>query len=206
MDRHVRGGGYDVEGIASDILDVYPLTIGIIGLGRIGLEVARRAKGFDIEVLYHDLERKGDVERKFGLRYVALDELLSSSDVVTIHVPLNPKTRGLIGEREISMMKRHAIIINTARGQIIEEEPLYRALIEGRIGGAGLSTLWEEPPTPDCLFYKLGDRLPNVVLMPHIGVGRNTGRTMALTAAEDVIAVLEGRPPKYPLNKDLQAS
>ncbi len=204
-DRHVREGGYDIEGTASNILDAHPLTIGIIGLGRIGVEVARRAKGFEMKTLYYDPIRRQDLEEEWGLRHVSLDELLSNSDIITIHTPLTPKTRGLIGEREISLMKKSAIIINTARGPIIQEEPLYKALIEGRLGGAGLSVLSEEPPTPKCPFYQLGDRLPNVVLLPHIGVGKNTGRTMAITAADDVIAVLEGRQPKYVLNKELLA-
>lgn len=204
-DRHVREGRYDIEAIASNILDAYPLTLGIIGLGRIGEEVARRAIGFEMKVLYYDPIRRKDLEREWDLQFVSMDELLQNSDIVTIHTPLTPKTRGLIGEREISLMKERAIIINTARGSIIQEESLYEALNEGRLGGAGLSVLSEEPPTPKCPFYKLGDRLPNVVLFPHIGAGKNTGKTMAVTAAEDVIAVLEGRQPKYLLNKELIA-
>lgn len=206
MDRHVREGGYDVERMSANALDAYPLTLGIIGLGKIGVEVARRAKGFEMKVLYHDAVRRQDLEKALGLQYVSLDELLRNSDIVTIHTPLNPETTGMIGKREISLMKKTGVIVNTARGPIIQEAPLYEALVEGRLGGAGLSVLSEEPPTPKCPFYKLADRLPNVVLLPHMGVGKNTARIVALTAAEDVIAVLEGRQPKYVLNKELLGS
>jgi lactate dehydrogenase-like 2-hydroxyacid dehydrogenase len=206
MDMHVRAGGYDVEGMASKALDIYPLTLGIIGLGRIGVEVARRARGFEMKVLYHDKSRRQDLEEQWGLQYVSLDELLRNSDIVTIHAPLTPETAGLIGKREISLMKKDAVILNAARGQIIQEKPLYEALVEGRLGGAGLSVLSEEPPTADCPFYKLGDKLPNLVLLPHIGAGKNTNRVIALTAVEDVIAVLDGRKPKHVLNKELLSS
>jgi phosphoglycerate dehydrogenase-like enzyme len=206
MDRHVREGGYDIEGMSSIALDMYSLTLGVIGLGKIGAEVAKRARCFGMKVLYYDEIRRQDLEKESNLQYVALEELLGSSHIVTIHAPLTPETRGMIGKREISLMRKGAVIVNTARGPIIEEEPLYEALVEGRLGGAGLSVLSEEPPTSKCPFYKLGDKLPNVVLLPHIGAAINTRRLIALAAAEDVIAVLEGRQPKYLLNKELLAS
>jgi len=206
MNRHVREGGFDVEGMCSIALDIYPLTLGIVGLGHIGAEVAKRARSFGMNVLYYDKIRRQGLEKEFDLQYMTLDKLLSNSDIVTIHTSLNPETRGMIGEREISLMKKSAIIINTARGPIIQEKPLYDALVEGRLGGAGLSVLSEEPPTPKCPFYKLGDRLPNVVLTPHVGAALNTRRIQSLAAAEEVIAVLEGRQPKYLLNKEVLAS
>ncbi len=205
LDRHVREGGYDIEMASSITLDIYPLTLGIIGLGKIGAEVAKRAKCFGMKVLYHDAIRRQDLEKECDLRYVPMEELLGSSDVVTIHTPLTPETRGMIGRREISLMKKGAVVVNTARGPIIQEQPLYEALVEGRLGGAGLSVLSEEPPTPKCPFYRLGDRLPNVVFLPHTGAAINTRRLITLTAAQDVIAVLEGRQPKYLLNKELLA-
>ena len=100
-------------------------------------------------------------------------------------------------------MKRSSFVINASRGQIVQEDALYKALVEGRIAGAGLSVFSEEPLTPNSKFYKLGDSLPNVVLFPHMGVGKNTGTVMAHTAIDDVIAVLEGRQPRYLLNKEL---
>ena len=137
---------------------------------------------------------------------MTLEELLANADIVTIHTSLSPETRGMIGKREISLMKKDAVIINTARGPIIQEDPLYEALVEGRLRGAGLSVLSEEPPTSKCTFYKLGDKLPNVVLTPHVGAAINTRRIQSLAAAEEVIAVFEGRRPKYLLNKELLAS
>jgi len=206
MNRHVREGGFDVERMCSIALDIYPLTLGIIGLGHIGAEVGKRARCFGMKVLYYDKVRRQDLERELDLQYMTLEKLLSNSDIVTIHTSLNPETKGMIGEREISLMKKSAVIINTARGPIIQEKPLYDALIEGRLGGAGLSVLSEEPPTPECPFYKLGDRLPNVVLTPHVGAAINTRKIQSLAAAEEVIAVLEGRQPKYLLNKEVLAS
>ncbi len=206
MNRHVREGGFDIEWSCSASLDIYSLTLGIIGLGHIGAEVAKRARCFGMKVLYYDKLRRQDLEKELDLHYVTLEELLANSDIVTIHTFLSPETRGMIGEREISLMKKGAVIINTARGPIIEEEPLYEALVEGRLGGAGLSVLSEEPPTPKCPFYKLGDKLPNVVLTPHVGAAINTRKVLSLAGAEEVIAVLEGRQPKYLLNKELLGS
>jgi len=203
LDRHIREGGYDTEKMASLVSDAFPLTLGIVGLGKIGVEVARRARGFEMKVLYHDQIRRQDLEKEWNLHFSTLDELLSNSDIVTIHTNLGPETRGMIGKREMSMMKKTAIIINTARGPIIQEEPLFDALIEGRLGGAGLSVFSEEPPTSRCRFYKLEDKLPNVVLLPHIGPGISIRRLLAVTAAQDVIEVLEGRQPKYLLNKEV---
>jgi glyoxylate reductase len=112
--------------MASLVSDAFPLTLGIIGLGKIGMEVARRARGFEMKVLYHDQFRRQDLEKDWNLHFSSLNELLSKSDIVTIHTNLTAETRGLIGKREISLMKNTAIIINTARGPIIDEEPLRR--------------------------------------------------------------------------------
>ena len=207
LDRHIREGEYDTERMATLVSDLFPLTLGIIGLGKIGVEVARRAiLGFGMKVLYYDQIRRQDLEKEWNLQFTTLDDLLRSSDVVTIHTPLMPETRGMIGRRELSLMKKTAIIVNTARGPIMQEEPLYEALVEGRLGGAGLSVFSEEPPTPKCPFYKLGDKLPNVIVLPHIGPGVGIRRLLALTAAQDIIEVLEGRQPKYLLNKEVLAS
>ena len=203
LDKHIRGGEYDTEKMASLVSDAFPLTLGIIGLGKIGVEVARRARGFEMKTLYYDQIRRQDLENEWNLQFTTLDDLLSNSDIVSIHTNLGPETKGLIGKREISLMKKTAIIINTARGPIIQEDPLYEALAEGKLGGAGLSVFSEEPPTSKCRFYKLGDKLPNVVVLPHIGPGIGVRRLLALSAAQDVIEVLEGRQPKYPLNKEL---
>lgn len=203
MDRHVREGGWDMEYFCTFIRDTYPLTLGILGLGNIGTEVAKRARGFDMKVIYYDPIRKEDLEKKLGVSYVSFDELLRNSDVLSVHCPLNDSTRGLIGEKEIEKMKEGAFIVNTARGPLIQEDSLYKALEKGKLAGAGLGTLSEEPPTEKSPFYKLGDKLPNVVLLPHTGIGKDSAQAMTHTAAEDVIAVLEGKKPKYALNPEV---
>ncbi len=154
-------------------------------------------------ILYHDVVRREDFERECGISYVSKEELLSESDIITIHAPLNAETKELIGEREIAMMKKTAIVVNTSRGAIINERALYTAIAEGRLGGAGLSVFSEEPLTQNHPFYKLGTRLPNVVLFPHMGSGTNTARAVMFAAVDDVIAALEGKQPKYVINKEV---
>ncbi len=195
MNQHVREGEWDRERFP--VLDAYPLTLGILGLGRIGTEVARRArKGFEMKVIYYDPVRNRDLEKDWGLQYVSFQGLLKESDVLTIHVPLNESTKGLIGEKEIATMKQGAILINVARGLLVDEAALYKALESGKLGGAGIEVQSKEPPTPECPFYKLRNKLPNVVLTPHIGAGKHTTARVTIAAAEGVIAVLEGRKPK----------
>jgi glyoxylate reductase len=172
--------------------DLEEKTIGIIGLGRIGLEVARRAQGFGAKLIYHDVVRRPDLEAGFNVEYVEFDKLLREADVISLHVPLLPSTRHLIGRRELSLMKPTALLINTSRGAVVDQEALVVALEEGRIGGAGLD-VFEEEPLP------LGDRLAglrNVVLTPHIGSATvETRRKMATVCAENVRAFLEGKMP-----------
>ncbi|MCD6480356.1 D-glycerate dehydrogenase, partial [Candidatus Bathyarchaeota archaeon] len=167
-------------------------TLGIIGLGRIGSEVARRAQGFGVKVIYHDMVRKPELEEAYGAEYVSLKELLTKADIVSIHVPLLPSTERLIGEEELQMMKPTAILINTSRGKVIDQKALVKALKEGWIAGAALDVYEEEPiPLDDPLL-----RLENVILTPHIGSAtRETRRRMAEVCAQNVKAVLEGRKP-----------
>jgi len=174
--------GFDLEG----------KTLGIIGLGRIGSEVARRAQGFGVKVIYHDVVRKPELEEAYGAEYVSLQELLQRADIVTLHVPLLPSTERLIGEEELQMMKSTAILINTSRGKVIDQKALVKALKEGWIAGAALDVYEEEPiPLDDPLL-----RLENVILTPHIGSAtRETRRRMAEVCAQNVRAVLEGRRP-----------
>ncbi|MCS7239670.1 MAG: D-glycerate dehydrogenase [Candidatus Bipolaricaulota bacterium] len=173
-------------------VDVYGKTMGIIGFGRIGQAIARRAKGFGMTVLYHARTPKPEVEEELGARFTPLAELLSASDFVVLCVPLTSDTRHLIGERELSFMKRDAILVNIARGPVVDEEALARALKEGRILGAGLDVFEHEPQVhPDLLL------LPNVVLTPHIGSATwTTRRRMAALAVDNVLAFFRGeRPP-----------
>lgn len=140
-------------------------TLGIVGLGNIGKKVARRAPGFDMRVQYYDIVRlTEDQEDALGVRFALLEELLRTSDVVSLHVPLNQSTRGMMGEREFGLMKPGAILINTCRGPVVDEDALYKALTAGRIAGAGLDVLIEEPPPANHPLLALD----SVTLTPHM--------------------------------------
>jgi len=148
----------------SPVYELSARTVGIIGLGNIGKKVARRAAAFDARVQYHDILRLTEAEEDaLGVRFVLLNELLRTSDVVTLHVPLNDSTRGMIGARELSQMKSGAILVNTCRGPVVDENALYEALKGKRLAGAGLDVLVEEPPAKNHPLFTL----PNVTLTPH---------------------------------------
>jgi lactate dehydrogenase-like 2-hydroxyacid dehydrogenase len=203
LDKKMREGIYYTKDYHHLIQDVYPLTAGIVGLGRIGTEFAKRCLGFGMKVQYYDIVRRQEVEKELGVKYVNFEELLRTSDVISIHTPLTPETKGLIGEKELKIMKKNAVIINTARGAIIDEWALYKALKEKRIFGAGISVFTKEPLEEGHPFYKLKDELDNLVLLPHEGVAFHTIKAIFQASANDVIAVLEGRKPKYPLNPEV---
>lgn len=171
--------------------DVSRSTIGIIGMGRIGQAIAMRSLGFDMDVLYSALSEKPEVDSRFGARRVCLDELLESSDHVIVAVPLTSDTDHLIGERELSMMKPTANLVNIARGPIVDTDALYDALVDGRIRCAGLDVTNPEPLPPD---HKLLT-LANCTVIPH--TGSSTWRTriaMADLAADNLIAALTDSP------------
>jgi len=179
-------------------VEIHGRNLGIIGLGAIGKAVAKRARGFNMEILYYDIFRDCDYEEKFRVKFVNLDELLRSSDIVTIHVPLTDATTHLIGEKELKMMKNKAFLINTSRGKVVDEDALYRALKNGSIAGAALDVYSQEPPGPD--FHLL--KLSNVVSTPHIGgYSEEASIAMGTIAAEEVVRVLKGEKPKYALTK-----
>lgn len=167
--------------------DVYGKTLGIIGFGRIGQAVAKRALGFDMKVLYYDtVHAPVEVEQKYNATFKPLDELLKESDYISIHVPLVKETYHLISDREFSLMKPTAYLINTSRGPVVDEKALVRALKEKKIAGAALDVFENEPEVEPELID-----MPNTVLVPHIGSATVETRTkMALMAAENIIAVL----------------
>ena len=201
-ERLTRAGRWGKGVDSSNLLgrDVHHATLGIIGLGRIGAAVAERAIGFKMKVLYHDFVRREDLEKKFGYRYVDLETLLREADFVSIHVPLLPETRGMIGAAQLAMMKPTAYLINAARGPIVDESALIAALREGKIAGAGLDVFEREPVDPENPLLKM----ENVVVLPHIGSATiATRRAMADLAAENVIAVMEGRAPLTPVNPEV---
>ena len=176
-------------------LDVWGRKLGILGLGRIGQAVARRARGFGMEILYHNRSRKEEAEKELGARYLELDELLGESDFISIHTPLTDETRHLIGEEELERMKPGAVLVNTSRGPVVDEAALADALDNGRIFAAGLDVYEEEPRVHPKLL-----ELENVVLAPHIGsASLETRDKMATLAAENLRAVLQGEQPKTPV-------
>jgi D-3-phosphoglycerate dehydrogenase len=162
--------------------------LGIVGLGRIGKGVARRALGFGMKVIYFD----PFVEEESFTR-VNLEELFQIADFITLHLPLSSQTRHLVNEKLLSLMKKEAFLINTARGELVDEEALYRFLKEGRIAGAGLDVLSFEPPFESPLLT-----LPNVLMTPHVAAHtKEANMKMGRIAAWNVVHVLEGREPLY---------
>jgi glyoxylate reductase len=179
--------------------EVHGKTLGVVGLGRIGRAVARRAAGFGMPVLYHAGHRLApDVEASLGVGWRELDELLAEADFVTVHTGLTPATRHLIGEAELRRMKPSAVLVNTARGPIVDEAALARALRDGEIGAAGLDVFEREPEVhPDLL------GLDNVTLLPHLGTATiETRVAMGMMAAENLLAALDGRRPPNLLNPE----
>jgi glyoxylate reductase len=171
--------------------DVHGATLGIVGMGRIGLAVARRARGFAMHVLYHDARRNLGAEQELGATYVErLDDLLARSDFVSLHVPLLAETRHLMDADRLRKMKRSAILINTSRGPVVDEKALAQALKEGVIAGAGLDVYEREPAVEPALL-----ELENAVLLPHIASASERTRTrMAVRAAENIRAFIDGKP------------
>lgn len=179
--------------------DIWGKTLGIIGLGRIGRAVARRASGFRMSVIYNSRSRAPEeIEQELHAEYRTLEQVLQQADFVSLHVPLNQKTLGLIGPAELAMMKRTAFLINTTRGPVVQEAALVQALDEGLIAGAALDVFEREPLISD------GLRRDNVVLAPHLGSASIETRTkMALIAVDNAIAFFSGRRPPTILNPEV---
>lgn len=197
-DRYLRAGKWREWGLSLMLGgDIYGKTLGIVGLGRIGKAVARRARGFDMRLLYYDPVRADvAVEEGLGVTYTDLETLLRESDFVTLHLPLMQSTHHLMGERQLSMMKPTAYLVNTSRGPIVDEAALARALQHGTIVGAGLDVFEREPQVEEGLL-----RLENTVLLPHIASASVATRTkMATMAAENLITALKGETPPNPVN------
>ncbi|HXH23026.1 MAG TPA: D-glycerate dehydrogenase [Dehalococcoidia bacterium] len=203
-DRLVREGGWG-PWHPSFLLgrDVHGATLGIVGLGAIGLAVARRAAGFGMRMLYTARAPKPEAERELGVKWCSLDELLRQSDFVSLHVSLNAGTRELIGERELALMKPTAYLVNTSRGGVVDQQALVRALRAGGIAGAGLDVTAVEPlPAGDPLLD-----LPNVIITPHVGSATVDTRTkMADLAVENLIAFFSGGRPSHCVNPEVLGS
>ncbi|HZS31816.1 MAG TPA: D-glycerate dehydrogenase [Methylomirabilota bacterium] len=198
-DRFVRAGRW--TGVHWSLMmgaDVHGATLGILGLGRIGRAVARRAQGFGMRVLYHGRTRDPEAERALGVAYRDRAALLAEADFVVLALPLTPETRHLIGARELALMKPTAFLINIARGPIVDEGALVDALRAGRLAGAGLDVFEEEPKVHPGLLA-----LDNVALTPHVGsASRATRLKMATLAAENCVAALAGRRPPNLVNPE----
>lgn len=203
-DRYVRSGRWQTWG-PSILLgrDVFGATLGIVGLGGVGAEVAKRAQGFDMRVLYSGRSRKPALEGVYSLTFVPLDDLLRESDFVTLHVPLAPETHHLIGRRELRLMKETSILVNTGRGQLVDQAALYDALKWNRIAGAALDVTDPEPMPPDDPLLQL----ENVLVTPHIASASMATRSgMAMLAAENLLAALDGRVPEDVVNPGIARS
>ncbi|MBI4317090.1 MAG: D-glycerate dehydrogenase [Chloroflexi bacterium] len=181
--------------------DVHHATLGLVGLGRIGAEVARRARGFSMRVLYHQRHRDEALERELGLEFApVLSQLLAEADYVSLHVPLTPETRHLIGAAQLAQMKPTAILINTSRGPVVDEGALYEALASGIITYAALDVMEIEPIPLDSPLLALD----NVVIAPHIGSASVATRTkMAIMAATNLVNALRGEKPAHVVNTEL---
>jgi lactate dehydrogenase-like 2-hydroxyacid dehydrogenase len=200
-DQHLRSSKWNgwklMEFLGSD---VHHKTLGICGLGRIGQGVARRAKGFDMQILYTDLVRATQsAEKELGVSFVDKKTLLAQSDFVTLHVPLGPETTHYISKAELALMKPTAILINASRGPVVDEKALVQALKEGKIAGAGLDVYEREPEVEPALLV-----MKNVILAPHIAsASYETRLRMAMMAAENLIAGLTGKRPPNLVNNEV---
>ncbi len=184
-------------------VEVRHKTLGIVGLGKVGAEVARRAKGLEMQVIATDPFASPELARSLGVELVALDEVLSQADFLTIHTSLSASTKGLIGERELALMKPHARIINCARGGIVDEAALLAALKEDRLAGAALDVFSTEPPGKDPLLAELVAH-PRVIVTPHLGASTEEAQVMvALDVAEQVVSVLNDGPARGAVNAPL---
>ncbi len=189
-DRYTRLGKWKTWGPTLLLgADLSGATLGIVGLGRIGVAVARRAQGFNMRILYHDVTRQPQVEEELHLEYVSFDDLLTQADFISVHTWLSQETYHLFGEAQFNRMKKTAVFVNAARGGIVDQQALYTALKSGRIACAALDVTEPEPIPPDSPLLQLD----NIIIVPHIASASVKTRTrMAVMAAENLLAGLAG--------------
>jgi glyoxylate reductase len=199
-DRYVREGKF--KGWSPTLFlgtELCGKTLGVLGFGRIGQAVAKKASAFSMKVIYTDRRRKEEGEGETGAQFVSLPELLTESDILTIHVPLTRETHHLIGEEELKKMKPSAYLINTSRGPVVDERALIKALKDNWIAGCGLDVYEWEPFVPDEL-----KEMENVILLPHIGSATvETRELMAITAAKNIESALKGEIPTHLVNPEV---
>ena len=195
-DTSVRRGEWN-RGGALTSWELHGRTVGLVGFGAIGRAVARRLRGFDVGLLAYDIAPQS----ADGVEVIELDELLRRAQIVSLHVPLLDSTRGLIGERELAVMRPDAILVNTSRGEVVDEDALAQALAQGRLRAAALDVFQEEPPVGSPLL-----ELPNATLSPHVaGLGVASIRRMLRMASASVVSVLRGEVPPTALNPNALA-
>ncbi len=196
-DKFIRDGKWKGH-LGSEFLgrDIYNKTVGIIGAGSIGRRFAEKTRGYNMNILYHNRNRDLEFEKQYNSRYVTKEELMKESDFISLHMPLTDETYHMIGEKELALMKETAILINTARGSVVDQEALIKALQQNKIYGAGLDVFEDEPNVPKELI-----ELDNVVMLPHIGSSTTETRNkMAELVAHNIINILEGKDPITPVN------
>ena len=201
-DKYVRTGQWKVgwHPMMLQGRDLYGATLGIVGLGRIGCAIAKRAKGFDMNVLYYDVVRRPDFEKEYNIKFTEIDTIFKTADFITINTPLTKETRHLVDEKKLKTMKKTAYIVNNARGPIVDEKALCKALKEGWIAGAALDVFEQEPTPADNPLLKLD----NVVAAPHISsASYETRSKMAEMVAENLIAFFEGKTPPNLVNPEV---
>ena len=198
MDSDMRAGKWPGLEYRESSYEMEGKVHGFLGFGNIGRLAARRSKAFGTKIIYHDVVAAApEVEAELGATRVSLEELLQQSDILSIHMPLLPSTRGMIGAEQFKLMKKSALLINTARGPIVDEEALCDALENGTIAGAGLDTFSSDPVAPDARIR----RMPNILMTPHVAGGTgDTFRKQAKGAIDQIIAVENGEDPKFVVN------
>jgi lactate dehydrogenase-like 2-hydroxyacid dehydrogenase len=200
VERYIRQGEWKGWRLKQWLgIDVHHATLGIVGMGRIGQVIARRASGFDMQVLYHNRKRiDASIEQRLNATYASLDDLLERSDFVVLQVPYSPETHHLIGAKQMKLMKPTAILVNSTRGGVVDDAALIEALRDGTIRAAGLDVFENEPELNPAFL-----QLDNVALAPHIGSSTEaTRRAMAMTAAKNLVAALTGATPPNLLNPE----
>lgn len=193
-DKSVKEGKWEKSKFVG--IELFGKTLGIIGIGRIGKQVALRLKGFEMKMIAYDPYITEDEASKLGVTLVDLETLLEEADIITIHVPLSPETRHFISHRELELVKKDALLINCARGGIVDEDALYNALSEGKLGGVGLDVFEAEPPKDSPLLA-----LDNVVVTPHIGASTiEAQQNASIIVAEEIKKVFNGESPNNLIN------
>jgi phosphoglycerate dehydrogenase-like enzyme len=195
LDTRTRVGGWRPQGPEGEIYELDGRTVGLVGFGMIGRQVAARLRAFDARVRYFDVRRLPlDQEHALDVEYLELDELVGTSDVLSLHVPLSPTTRRLINRERLAAMKKGAVLINTCRGEVVDEQALYEAIRRGHLLGAGLDAFAVEPPSKENQLFTL----PNVIVTPHIaGPTWESWRKRFVNSYANIARVVEGKRPLW---------